>query len=494
MSIKHILKIALVLLLALSTLLSFVACNKDDGNNPTTPNDGNQETDPDVQLAFPQTDFKATFNILYPEHNVYLDFFFATEEQRGETVADAILTRSALVYNYLGVDVQGIPTPMHDQPFAIRAVAIELRNRISAGEDAYQMVLTQSFESVTPMVLEGMLLDFYSMDYIDLEADYWNKGAIDTLAVSGVGYYALSDYMISDPDAVFFNKEMILNYQDLEDPYTLVRTGEWTFDKLFEMCSAVDFDVDGLDDPKDGIYGLTSISDGPIISLLDAYDVKLLDDYDGEKILNMSAGNDAYTTLLTTVWEKVAEDWFYLYPWNATEETIIEMDQGTTLFSLASLKAAYRYRESKVKFGFLPYPKATAQQDYRCFDWSGMMCVPNTVQNVEMMEKTLEALSYFSTDTTVVAYYEKLLGGRLSDSPDDKEMLDIIWDHIVLNPVINYMGYSQEDLGKLVFSITRGCESVEANGKSSIDIASYFQQFKTGAQNRIDQILNGKLD
>jgi hypothetical protein len=345
------------------------------------------------------------------------------------------------------------------------------------------------------MAIGGYLLDFYSMSYVDLEADYWNKTSVEELAINGVGYYAMSDYLIPDPSAIFFNKQMLADYQDLENPYTLVREGNWTLDKFFEMCSAVQYDNQGLDDPMLGLYGLAVMADADFIPLIDSCEISLLDDYDGVKVLNMSAGNDKYATLLDTVFEKMTEDWVYLYPLAADQDVVMNITNGTALFTMEKMNDAYKHRELEVKFGFLPYPKwSSEQEEYHSFNWGGMLCVPNTVRNMEMMEKTMEALSFFSTDTTKYAYYEKLLGSRLSGAPDDTEMLDYIWNGLTSNPVINYIDRAGTDLGKLVYTIADGVEGIMQNGKPGIDMASYFNRYKNGAQDIIDKVMNGKSD
>ncbi len=77
-----------------------------------------------------------------------------------------------------------MPTPTHGVQ-NIRAISIEVENKIASRDDAYQLVLTHTFESVTPMALGGYLLDFYEIDHINLDADYWNRGAVDSMAVDG---------------------------------------------------------------------------------------------------------------------------------------------------------------------------------------------------------------------------------------------------------------------------------------------------------------------
>ena len=172
----------------------------------------------------------------------------------------------------------------------------------------------------------------------------------------------------------------------------------------------------------------------------------------------------------------------------------MDISLGRALFSMESLKDAYKHRESEVTFGILPTPSAQEGDDYRCFNWSGVMCVPNTVEQTEMVEKTLEALAFFSQNTLKPAYYEKLLGARLADAPEDKEMLDVIWDSIVLNPTINYMETAGSDLGNLIYTIARGVRGIRTNGNSGIDIASRWNTYKSGAQDIINKYLNGELD
>ena len=486
MSIKKAFRTGILLLLALCMLLSFAACKDEEVPVDT----GEQETsDPSIQLAFPKTNYKAEFNVLYPEWQMYNDYFFADEEQRGETIADAILQRADMVYDYLGVDVRGVPTPLHGT-IAINAIAIEVKNKVGAGDDAYQLVMTHTFASVTSMVTDGYLLDFYGMENINLEADYWNKGAVDSLAVGGVGYYALSDYLISDPIAVFFNKGMLADYEQLQNPYQLVRDKKWTLDMMFQMASQVDFDNDGLEDPLQGTYGFTCMSNWPFISLLDSCGVSIVKNDDGYKSLDMSASNEAYASLLDIVFQNVGQDWTFLWPYGASETQKMTIANGKSLFSMESLKDAYKHRESEVKFGILPTPTGSEGQDYQSFNWSGMMCVPNKVKNQAMVEQTLEALAYFSSETLKPAYYEKLLGARLADTPEDAEMLDVIWDSIVLNPAINYMEESGKDLGKLIYSIADGVNGIRVNGTPGFDIASQWNTYKKGAQDIINQFLN----
>jgi hypothetical protein len=73
----------------------------------------------------------------------------------------------------------------------------------------------------------------------------------------------------------------------------------------------------------------------------------------------------------------------------------------------------------------------TLQKDvgYRHLQWGGYICVPSYANNPQMVGETLDVLAYYSQDVNT-AYYEKLLGKQAADAPDDRQMLEIVWDSI----------------------------------------------------------------
>ena len=494
MSTKRAISKLLLLLLTFCILLTAVACKKDDEKQPT--NNGDDTTDiSDVQLAFPKTDYKSEFTVLYPEWGMYKDFFFAKEGQEGETVASEIFNRANLVYDYLGVDVIGMPVASAGGTQEIYRIAPIVSTAVQAQTDSYQLVLTHTYGSVSTLVGGNYLLDFYDFDNINLEADYWNKQALEELEVQGSAYLALSEYMLADPNAVFFNKQMLQDYEQLESPYKLVEDGRWTYEMMFQMASQVDFDNESLENPLDGTYGFGAMADWQFISFIDSCDVDWIVDDGGYLALNMGTANERYVNVVDTVTEMIKQDWTYLYSYQEGNDITKKLDitQGKTLFTIDALHSAYGYRESEVKFGILPYPKYdTEQKEYQSFNWSGMMCVPRSVKNQEMVEKTLEALAYFSVETTTVAYYEKLLGARLSEAPEDKAMLDVIFDGIVLNKVINFA--LEPELNSLVYTIAFMAMEIDATGSATTSVMGNWNKYNINgagpAQALFDEYFN----
>jgi hypothetical protein len=66
---------------------------------------------------------------------------------------------------------------------------------------------------------------------------------------------------------------------------------------------------------------------------------------------------------------------------------------------------------------------------------NGMMCVPSVIRNPAMVGQVLELLGYY-TAPVKVAFYEDLLGSKLSEAPNDADMLKLIWDHQIFDPIL----------------------------------------------------------
>lgn len=74
-------------------------------------------------------------------------------------------------------------------------------------------------------------------DYVDLDADYISKTAMDTYFKYKDNYYCAAGATIS-PSVLFYNKDMLQEF-GLQDPMDLYKAGNWNFDTFRDMCKAV---------------------------------------------------------------------------------------------------------------------------------------------------------------------------------------------------------------------------------------------------------------
>lgn len=108
----------------------------------------------------------------------------------------------------------------------------------------------------------------------------------------------------------------------------------------------------------------------------------------------------------------------------------------------ASIYTLQTRREMVSDFGILPYPKLDENQnDYINCPTSFRMqviTIPVTNARMEVTGAVLEALAYHSLDTTVEAYYEANLQGKVSRDNESRQMLDIIFSTVTYDLIETY--------------------------------------------------------
>ncbi len=470
-------------LLVGAMLVSLAACGGSSDNNE----EGGEKNNTDIAPAgIEAADYGLDFNIYAPDWGMYQRYFFA-DDSGTDVMTKALYEREMAVEDHLGVNIG----------YTINGDIADIRTKISelvmTGDDTYQLFLTHCISGLSAMITEKLLYDFNDFAYIDMTQNWWNQQAKEALSVNGHNYYAISDYMLSDPNCIFFNKNFIEEY-DLEDPYQLVRDGEWTMDKMAEMMSVVTKDNgDGRWD-KDDIWGLAApdgwLSTGFTFSTgVDMVTRNSDGEYEFafnndrafemiEKSEKLLAGPDTY--IFSSMQDLTSEERFASEDW-------LDIAKGRTLFDLNNVAMLYLYRNVDVDFGILPYPKLNSEQEnYTTNDWSGFMCVPKTVQNQDMVGKVIELLSFYSEDVRY-AYYELMLGEKLTRDPASKEMLEIIFAGVSYTAGLNYFGF-ESAMNRMVFVSNALFTKRSFNGGFSSFLATYQSSAESIIENFNDAV------
>lgn len=469
---KRTLSVILAIMLAASSLLSLAACgdNSVNSDKPDETSTAVISSDTLEETIAPEEtrqkhklpdnlDFGgAVFNVVYPDWQGYMYYFFA-DESNGDAMNDAIYSRTAIVEEYLNVDLTQYC------PGYIETILPQIKQTVNASDDAYQLALTHCISGVSDLVTGGYLYNFDNFKYTDYSAPWWNQAMMDVLRLGKNTYYGVSDYMIPCPYAIFFNKDIVKNY-NLDNPYELVYNGEWTLDKFCEMAASATVDTNG-----DGKFTIE--------------DQRGLCVEEGSKYISFMAGANQFvsakgddgrialtinTDRTLAIVEKLANlsntDGVIVFP-----DGSMSIVDGTLLFELHTIAHAVNYRDSEVDIGVLPYPKFdTAQENYISLDWGGLMCVPVSVQNPDMVGAVLELLAYESGNEVIPAYYDVLLEGKLARDTDTIKMLDILFDTIAYEVAGNYFGFTSA-ISDLFYTPCR--LAVE---QKSTDFASWYKQ------------------
>lgn len=439
-------RIIYVFLLTVVVVSSIVACGE-------TSTDGKSKDDATkhndlLPAGIEQKDYDSDFVVLAPEWGLYPNYFFS-DEAGTDVMTKALYDRELTIEEHLGVRIK--PRWVS----TIGEIPVVIRENNMSGDDLYQLALTHCISGTSAMITENLLYDMNDLTAINFEADYYNHISNENLSVNGHQYYAISDFMIPDPNAVLFNKDMLEELQ-LEAPYELVHHGEWTIDKMLEMMSAATLDEgDGKWDIND-TYGFGAPDDWYLATFLYSSGLKLVDKNEaGEFELVFGKDERAYTMVdkLASLFNGPST---YVYNYMDTNvDNLLTIDKGRTLFGLETINKLNTLRDTDVEYGILPYPMLDEDQEsYYSLDWSGLMCVPKTAQNSDMVGEVIELLAYYSDEEVLPTYYDLMLGEKLSRDPESKEMLDIIFDNIVFDAGMNYFGFSS-NMNKLLFTGAR---------------------------------------
>ena len=424
--------------------------------------------------AVPETDFGGeefrTYYLYWQGHR----FYFFAEEETGDAMNDAIWERTLRVEEFLNVKLSQDYTDNYDTQ------TNTIKSLVQAGDDQYQQALIHCIKGVSELSSGGYLYNLDKVPSIDITKPWWNQTQMDVLRLGNNTYYGVSDYMIPCPYVMYFNKDMVTE-AGLEDPYQLVYEGKWTLDAMIDMIEAVVRDTNGDGNiDHDDIWGMCASEYSKYISFTTGADQFMTTRDDAGRV-EMAMNTDRMYAIIEKIYQVASMPGGAYTPASHKVEDMIDFGGGHLLFRLDALATAVEFRDLEINIGILPYPKFDeAQENYVSQDWGGLMCVPTTIQNPEMVGSVIELLAYFSEETVIPAYYDVTLDGKIARDEDTIAMLDIIFDTIAYEIGGNYFGFSN---GFTNLFYTTGFMVVR---DKSTDFASFYAKNEKPALKVID--------
>jgi ABC-type glycerol-3-phosphate transport system substrate-binding protein len=413
----------LALLLAGLMILPAASCATGGGDTETKgPGETVAETEEDTGYKpnIQKTNYNADFTVI-GTHTVIRSIIPDDDYKAGDPLADSMYERGVRIKDYLGVDISVINAGDYDYSTnTIRSV--------QAGDDTYQLVAAHCHIGVANLMSSGAMYDIAQLESINLDAPYWSRDFMDELTVQDKYLIGYNDMCLANTTCVLFNKDMAKEWQ-LEEPYQSVRDKTWTLDKLFNMASVVSKDNgDNVWDDKD-VYGISGWGWTDLISFATAADIQIVArDENGDYKVAYDRNSEKTLEVLTKVSKVYDSEYAYFWTPGGKHGTKLPFGENRTLFCLAGSDEPISLRDEDVRFGILPYPMYDERQsNYRSLSWNGVLMVPNSIKNHAMVGDVIEMLAYY-TSPVKTAYFEDLLGSKLSEAPEDSEMLDVIWN------------------------------------------------------------------
>lgn len=290
----------------------------------------------------------------------------------------------------------------------------------------------------------GLLFNMRSMPSLDFTADYFNQSSVSA-ASGGFHSYAIagdaSVYPYSLP-AVFFNKELCSAAGT--DPYALVRSGEWTWDKFFELCiCAADGNTTfgwGSTELGEAVYEtvFTSVGSGMIDSGI-------------MQVPSLAFDADSSAYAVDIIKKLFAEDRSI----GVSDNAISSFADGNIVFQIERLSASTALKDTALSWGVLPIPNLNGGTEY--ISLSGDDCLmftcPSTVSTPDKSSHILMALNASSAGEIKDAYIGYFQYNLLRDN-ESANMLDYIIDGVTYDFAYTY-GNTYSSIANCTYELIR---------------------------------------
>ena len=265
------------------------------------------------------------------------------------------------------------------------------------------------------------------------EQEYWYAGWNNGTTINNKLFTVVGDASLEvweNIEMVFFNKAKA-NTQSV-NLYEMVDNGQWTIDQMLILSRNA---ASGLDDSDDtnNIYG--SVYDvHSLRAQLFSAGLVLVDTSQGtlnvvaqERTLNL----DICDKVKTLIHDQATS--YYTSTARVDDGKVKMFTSGQTMFYATALYLGYTINSqtSVPSFGVIPMPKydAETQQNYITTSYGvSVFAIPKICTDYHFAAKILDALNYYSADTTLDAFYNKAMRGQLAEGSDDVRMLDLAKD------------------------------------------------------------------
>lgn len=474
------------IIIILCIVVSIAACATENADEADTSASNNEVTSAvestQLQPDIPDVTFDgADFSFLSREVTDTVVRFYSEvscDEQNGEIMNDTVYDRTVRIEEKYNVNIV-------DE--TAKSVSATFRKSYLANEANWNVVIDAFMEALA-MVTAGYTADLTSIEYIDLSKPWWDSRVAEDMMIRNQVYSAIgamNTWTDSHTYAIIFNKELAKNYN--LDPYSMVRSNEWTLDNFNQIIAKVTGDIDGNGEmDENDRYGAVGENFNFTLHMLGSDIILIGHDEDGLFKINI---DDRFFTVASKVSDMmlsgnylIAEDYMSKYsdPWTDVLRKCFR--SGNALFYVGGVEQMLIFRDLETDIGLLPMMKYDENQEDFAHSfstyWSSTIYVPRNLSNTEMTGILLEAINADSYYSVAKAYYEVVLKGKAMRDLDSCEMIDIIRSSRTIDPE---QAYGFLGINEIYYNILKN--------RSTEGFASKIEAVRSSAQTKIDKTL-----
>ena len=373
------------------------------------------------------------------------------EEDSKETVDQLVYRRNQLMETRFGLTIMADPctvTGIED----ISSHYDYVRKSMLRMENNFDLIMLMSHQT-GKLVTGSNYLDWRGADLpisgasIKKGADWWPDNINKDCTIAGHQYLAVSDMCLTAMEmcySVLFNKDLEKKYNVARNEfgtanlYQAVDAGNWTIDHLYTIVKDFHYEMEGSNTPdtvdESDIFGLAFGGGTDADAWAYALGFQYLDN-DGENMPELWTVTTKTVNAINTIRDIYESKGAYGRVWyDSYSKRTQFFVNGHALFNLSTLEQLKSdiFHEMESDYGVLPYPKQdTNQSKYLTGTMDHWTCLSVPVFNIDNLEMTdvlVEALSAESSNSVKDAYYESILKYNSTRDDDSVRMIDTIME------------------------------------------------------------------
>ncbi len=360
------------------------------------------------------------------------------EEETGDIQSDALYNRQRAIEEAFGLKWVNYVPEAFEGSYNCGTVDAVIED-VMSGTGAFNAGYGMENPITQPLLSQNVLADLSSFNYVDFNRPWWPDSLLESYTI-GSALYLLNGPIVTfyyqDAACVIFNKTVAADYA-IPDLYSIVKSGEWTFDKMFEIAEKIPTNQNGTGAYRygepDGISIL--VAHGMDIVKFDSLGKPYVEETLTKELSDLSDklspifSDNAQTVHCKSFSVSKHESWESKYGYESCESMFAD---NRMLFMFIPIDEAAWLRIEEVEFGILPMPKGSVSQEnyvsYASRESTHEVFVPKSCADFEMTDVILEAMAALGRKYFKPVFYDNILKSRSTYDTQSREMVDIIFE------------------------------------------------------------------
>lgn len=484
-TVLRVLSLALALLMASAMLF---ACGTDEGGNVTNNGAATQQGE---ETPVPHLNWNGRPFRVLTTNNAYEPNFEVIGEMGADKLSQKVYERNLYVQEFCNVEIFDASNGSTDNFGA-------LEMDFMSGTMSYDLAFLLRDE-MSNAIQRGFMKDITKVEYVNLENEWYNSVAIDTMKISDRLYHLSSSYSLTDKartSTLYFNRDMATELGVEIDVIEEIRAGTWTVEKMYQIVSMVAANGDGNGDgavQNTDTFGLVGGGDECATAFYLGMGNKLVDldnaqgDY-GHMIIedtSLIALDKIKAMLDVKGWMGFtgSESVYWKQNYDLPYETFV--DERAMFYSASMGVIEDLAADADFAYTAITFPKYDTDQDryYTTNDnhYTSTFGIPFMAYDVDFSGYMIEVLSWKSHTTTYPEYYQVKCLVQKSYDPVCAEMLQRNYEGLVFDVALMFSQTIKYKAAMVTYA---------TSAKNTKNMATLYAETESAANNAIQGIID----